>query len=1042
MLCQTDKSGKVVAMTPEVFKCLGDVHCKGDQTVGWEEVQSAQRLLKGHLRIINHIFNTGADTGSKERTWAAKELRSTVLPVNSLLVKDHKPLTPEGLPKTRPVCGASCSMNGELSEWISEILDAVGQTEETSEAISGEEMRAEIDLLNLTEQPVEVNGMFVGSLDAEALYPSLNIVESSKMCEERVMASGMIFEGVDYGWATRYVALNMSQEDINREKLYKIIPRRKSRAGQRPTVRTYTEEESKVRWRYVRTPEQLTQLEKKRIMSKVVGIMVRATMDNHYYKWDQDIKRQVTGGGIGLRGTGSVSRVVMDRWLLMFGSTLRSNGVRIRMLKKYVDDVLLVCNNLRLGSRWHQGNICFSELWEQEDIQTGKTREQVTLNVMTKIASTQVSFLKFTGEVSEGPERRVPVLDSELWWGVPEGQHQWFKGQENQGEVIPGQIRDSEPRRKGGTVMYSFYSKPMSNPLTILRRSAMPESTKVATISSEVLRRWKCTSEELSSKSLEDITVKYMDNLTGMGYSLEWRKRLLSSTLKGYMRILSQCAEGHSTRNRLGVATYQKRRFRKSVGKQHWFRPVLEEGLESAELPRGPDDQGCKGRQKKSSGGSSKYIEAVLFIPHTPEGTLRASLNSLEAGLRFKTRIKYVEQQGRTVAEMLVRKDPTPFNCGRDTCFTCLTSPGVCTRQGGLYRITCLICKAEGKETCYYGESARTLFDRGQEHLKALKSKNLESPLWEHQTLEHGSQIPEFKMEALSFISSALVRQTTEARKILENGHQNLMNRKGEWGQNLPPKLAMEDQDGNSESGGKRRGMQGGRGPKRPRREGGDQEGPGSDMQSVQQECQGGQQVHIQTDRQPVQVQKTHSDRQSDRQYQSKQSITPDSQPEITDTHTHTHTDTHVPFSQSASSDDQTFHANGYVPTIPKCDQNFHTMSYVPTNLKCKVIRQVEDKPINVIYSCKDIRSYVRKDSYFSNVSASKTSGSKVQVEKLIIGSRMKSKTESQGLYKEENVIGSFNSLCNNIIGTQNKLTEEEVLPGLATNTSSNSKSF
>ena len=189
-------------------------------------------------------------------------------------------------------------------------------------------------------------------------------------------------------------------------------------------------------------------------------------------------------------------------------------------------------------------------------------------------------------------------------------------------------------------------------------------------------------------------------------------------------------------------------------------------------------------------------------------------------------------------------------------------------------------------------------------------------------------------------------------------------------------------------------------------------------------------------------MQKTHSDRQSDRQYQSKQSITPDSQPEITDTHTHTHTDTHVPFSQSASSDDQTFHANGYVPTIPKCDQNFHTMSYVPTNLKCKVIRQVEDKPINVIYSCKDIRSYVRKDSYFSNVSASKTSGSKVQVEKLIIGSRMKLKTGSQGLYKEENVIGSFNSLCNNIIGTQNKLTEEEVLPGLATNTSSNSKSF
>ena len=84
----------------------------------------------------------------------------------------------------------------------------------------------------------------------------------------------------------------------------------------------------------------------------------------------------------------------------------------------------------------------------------------------------------------------------------------------------------------------------------------------------------------------------------------------------------------------------------------------------------------------------------------------------------------------------------------------------------------------------------------------------------------------------------------------------------------------------------------------------------------------------------------------------------------------------------------------------------------------------------------------MKKDRFFSKVSASKTSGSKVQLEKLTIGSRMKLKTGSQGLYKEESMIRSLNSLCNNIRGTQSKLTEEEVLPGFATNTSSNSKSF
>ena len=110
VICETDKSGKIAVMTLEVYSRLGEAHTKGDKTVTWEDVHDAQRVIKSH-----HEFNPGAETG--DRVWAAKELRSTVLPVNSLLVNVHKPFTEEGLPKTRPVCGASSSMNGELLEW-------------------------------------------------------------------------------------------------------------------------------------------------------------------------------------------------------------------------------------------------------------------------------------------------------------------------------------------------------------------------------------------------------------------------------------------------------------------------------------------------------------------------------------------------------------------------------------------------------------------------------------------------------------------------------------------------------------------------------------------------------------------------------------------------------------------------------------------------------------------------------------------------------------------------------------------------------------
>ena len=80
-------------------------------------------------------------------------------------------------PKTRPVCGTSSSINGELSEWISEILEALSQSIESDEVISSEELLSYVDKLNrlLEETGAPEEGLCVGSLDVEALYPSLVI---------------------------------------------------------------------------------------------------------------------------------------------------------------------------------------------------------------------------------------------------------------------------------------------------------------------------------------------------------------------------------------------------------------------------------------------------------------------------------------------------------------------------------------------------------------------------------------------------------------------------------------------------------------------------------------------------------------------------------------------------------------------------------------------------------------------------------------------------------------------------------------------------
>ena len=57
--------------------------------------------------------------------------------------------------------------------------------------------------------------------------------------------------------------------------------------------------------------------------------------------------------------------------------------------------------------------------------------------------------------------------------------------------------------------------------------------------------------------------------------------------------------------------------------------------------------------------------------------------------------------------------------CARGDCLVCAQGgdgAGKCSKRNILYKTTCLACKEKGKDTNYYGESARTAYERGKEH--------------------------------------------------------------------------------------------------------------------------------------------------------------------------------------------------------------------------------------------------------------------------------------------------------------------------------------
>ena len=184
-----------------------------------------------------------------------------------------------------------------------------------------------------------------------------------------------------------------------------------------------------------------------------------------------------------------------------------------------------------------------------------------------------------------------------------------------------------------------------------------------------------------------------------------------------------------------------------------------------------------------------------MFISHTPHSELKSSLNNVQQSLGYKTKFKHIERMGRTLGQLLVQKDPVAMDCGRQGCMACRTKEGKCLRQGCIYRMTCLHCLEVDKQSVYIGETARTGYDRSLEHWSAIRRRDETSPLVEHHNLEHpDKEEPDFAMEIISYPKTNLQRQAEEAEQILRHESANLLNRRGEWGQNLPPKLSIEDQ--------------------------------------------------------------------------------------------------------------------------------------------------------------------------------------------------------------------------------------------------------
>ena len=118
------------------------------------------------------------------------------------MAKTYKPVGGNGVPKLRPIVGATKGLTLALGEMILDLIELIARIcPEQSEAQSTEELMREIQESYSKISDKSGKEIVVASMDVSALYPSLDQAESARIVKEFI-SPGLEIEGVDW----RYVA--------------------------------------------------------------------------------------------------------------------------------------------------------------------------------------------------------------------------------------------------------------------------------------------------------------------------------------------------------------------------------------------------------------------------------------------------------------------------------------------------------------------------------------------------------------------------------------------------------------------------------------------------------------------------------------------------------------------------------------------------------------------------------------------------------------------------------------------------------------------
>ena len=306
-----------------------------------------------------------------------------------------------------------------------------------------------------------------------------------------------------------------------------------------------------------------------------------------------------------------------------------------------------------------------------------------------------------------------------------------------------------------------------------------------------------------------------------------WRRKLERRQKKGQNQFME------------AEETLEKRTRDKLLEKTNWYKTNMKRKAEDEEsqfqynptMKRRKRMQADNKNKNNKSSSSKAKVKSVMFVPFTRHSELATRLRENEEQMEKMTgyRMKIVERGGTKLVDILHKANPwAGEDCDRKGCLLCTTkrmegktNTQDCRKRNCVYETTCLTCKERAdkrieermvgmdnkrideekkkvKSYIYIGETNRSVYERGLEHVRDIAACKTSSHMLRHLLDVHEEEEEEwhkirFGMKIVRSIRSAFERHILESVIIQKKRHyHHLMNNKAEYNRCALPRLTAK----------------------------------------------------------------------------------------------------------------------------------------------------------------------------------------------------------------------------------------------------------